>query len=312
MSKKRRELIKKERKQKETQQRNYLLIGGFFVAIAIVAGLYFINQSGGIGSIPLRDIHGISFTPDGELYVATHEGLLIYDETWSVPDVLANDYMGYSGTSDGFYSSGHPGPTSNFPNPLGLVHSSDFGATISTLKFLGESDFHTMAASYRGDAVYISNPAPNSELEQGLYYTVDDGQSWVDITANGLSEAPFSIAVHPDDSTIVAAAARSGTYLSRDSGENFQLVQSGLTSAVAFDTGEGTTLYSGFQGLTQYNMADASSTTFNIPSFSEEEAIMFIAVSPVDGRIALATSERDVYLSDGDSWQQIAEVGFTS
>lgn len=286
--------------------------GGIILIIAMIAGLYFINQNGGIGSIPLRDIHGISFSPDGELYIATHEGLLVYDETWSVPDILVNDYMGYSGTSDGFYSSGHPGPTSSLPNPLGLVRSTDFGATISTLRFLGESDFHTMAASYRGNTAYVSNSAPNSELAQGLYYTLDEGQTWINIAANGLSDTPFSIAVHPDDSSIVAVASRSGTYLSTDNGTNFQMIQANLTSAVAFDTGDGTTLYSGFQELTQYNIADASSTVLNLPVFTEDEAIMFIAVSPVDSRIALVTNERDIYVLDGDSWQQIAEAGFTS
>jgi len=312
MSKKRRSQAKQAKKQKAKQQRNYLLIGGFFVIVAIVAGLYFINRNGGIGPIPLRDIHGISFTPEGELYVATHDGLLVYDENWSIPDVPVNDYMGYSGTVDGFYSSGHPGPTSTLPNPLGLVRSINFGETVSTLRFLGESDFHTMSASYRGEAVYLSNAAPNSELSQGLYYTLDDGQTWTAISANGLSDAPFSITVHPDDTGIVAVATRNGTYLSTDNGTNFQLIQSGLASAVAFDTDAGTALYSGYQTLTQYNITDASSTIINVPSFSAEEAIMFIAVSPVDGRIAIATSERDIYVSDGNSWQQIADSGFSS
>lgn len=305
-------MSKQAKKQKAQQQQNYLIIGGFLVIVAIVTGLYFINQDGGIGPIPLHDIHGISFTLEGELYVATHDGLLVYDERWAIPDVPVNDYMGYSGTVNGFYSSGHPGPTSPLANPLGLVRSTNFGETVSTLRFLGESDFHTMAASYRGEAVYVRNAAPNSELSQGLYYTLDDGQTWTTISANGLSDAPFSIAVHPDNTGIVAVATRNGTYLSTDNGTNFQLIQSGLASAVAFDTDEGTTLYSAFQNLTQYNMRDVSSTTIDVPSFSEEEAIMFIAISPLDGQIAIATSERDIYVTDGNSWKQIVEAGFTS
>lgn len=311
MSKKRRNRVKKQ-KQQEQEQRNYLYVGGLTAIVAIIAALYFISQSGGIGPIPFYDIHGISFTPTGELYVATHEGLLIYDEGWTIPDIPANDYMGYSGTEEGFYSSGHPGSTSNLPNPLGLVLSTDFGATVTMLKFAGESDFHAMAASYRGDAVYVYNVAPNSELAEGLHYTLDNGQTWVASAASGLSGNPINLSAHPDDSSRIAIASRDGVYLSNDSGDSFQTISPTLASAVAFDTSEGTTLYVGYQSLSQYNITDGSFTNLNTPSLSTNEAIMYISISPLDGRIALATSERDIYLSDGDLWQQVVNSGFSS
>lgn len=312
MSKKRLARVKQEKMKKQQQQRNYLYIGGLLVAVAIIAGLYFINQSGGLGSIPLRDIHGISFTPTGELYAATHDGLIRYDDAWTVPDVPANDYMGYSGTADGFYSSGHPGTTSGLANPLGLVRSTDAGETLSMLAFLGESDFHAMAASYYVNAVYVYNAYPNSELQQGLYYTLDDGQTWVSSSATSLSGTPISLAVHPNDSSTVAVTTERGVYLSTDYGSSFQSIATGVSMASTFDADDGTTLYFAGDDLMQYNLADGLTTELTLPALSASEVITAIAVNPMDGELALATSERDIYRANLGTWRQIATNGYSS
>ena len=89
--------------------------------------------------------------------MATHTGIVSYSNgSWSRPDLPINDYMGYSGISDGFFSSGHPGAGSNLINPIGLVKSNDFGASVQTINFLGETDFHVMGASYFGETVMFS------------------------------------------------------------------------------------------------------------------------------------------------------------
>ncbi|MGB7340253.1 MAG: hypothetical protein WBC91_15250 [Phototrophicaceae bacterium] len=295
----------------QQQQRTYLYVGGILVAVIIV-GLFFINQNGGLGSIPLRDIHGISFTPTGELYAATHDGLIRYDDGWTVPDVAANDYMGYSGTADGFYSSGHPGATTGLTNPLGLVRSTDGGETLSMLAFLGESDFHTMAASYRVNVVYVYNAYPNSELQQGLYYTLDDGQTWMSSNAMGLAGTPISLAVHPNDSSTVAVTTERGVYLSTDYGSSFQSIAMGASMASSFDTDAGTTLYFSGDYLMQYNLADGLTTELALPALSASEVITAIAVNPMNGELALATSERDIYLANQGAWRQIATNGYSS
>lgn len=312
MSKKRLARVKQEKIKKQQQKRSYLFIGGILVSIAVIAGLFFINQSGGLGSIPLRDIHGINFTPTGELYAATHDGLIRYDDGWTVPDVPVNDYMGYSGTADGFYSSGHPGATTGLSNPLGLVRSTDAGETLSMLAFVGESDFHAMAASYYVNAVYVYNAVPNSELQPGLYYTLDDGQNWVSMSAMGLSGTPISLAVHPNDSSTVAVTTERGVYLSIDYGDSFQSIATGATMASAFDTDDGTTLYFGGDYLMQYNLMDGLTTELTLPALSASEVITAITVNPVDGELALATSERDIYLADTGTWRQIAKNGYSS
>src|SRR3546814_9308146 len=76
---------------------------------------------------------------------------------WSTADVPPHYFMGFSATRDALYSSGHPAPGTNLVNPFGLIKSQDGGRTWKKLGFEGQSDFHTMAASYGTNAVYVLN-----------------------------------------------------------------------------------------------------------------------------------------------------------
>ncbi|MDQ7024116.1 MAG: hypothetical protein Q9P44_01010 [Anaerolineae bacterium] len=301
------------RKKQEKKQQNRLVIGvALLVLFVLIAAVWVINRSGGLGSIAFRDIHGISFTPDDELYVATHDGLRVYGDEWAVPDVPVNDYMGYSGTQDGFFSSGHPGPQSPLINPLGLIHSTDFGASINTINFSGESDFHAMSASYRGDTVYVFNVMPNSVMSTGLYYSLDGGQIWEASAASGLTSNPMSIAVHPDEPNIVAIATQNGMYLSTDFGATFQMIDDAPATAAEFDTQDGDKLYFGSQSLYNYSLADNTTTTLSIPSITGDERLLYIAISPREGYVAIATNQRNIYRSSGTGWMQIVTQASSS
>ncbi|MGH2535886.1 MAG: F510_1955 family glycosylhydrolase, partial [Candidatus Promineifilaceae bacterium] len=111
-------------------------------------------------------IHGLGFSADGrQLFVPAHDGLRLFsDGQWQIPDAPAHDYMGYAPADDGFYSSGHPHPSSGLVNPLGLVKSTDGGQTLTRLGFEGESDFHLMGVGYQNHAIYVVNPRANSRL----------------------------------------------------------------------------------------------------------------------------------------------------
>lgn len=304
---------RRNRKKQEKKQQNRMVIGvALLVLLVLVAAVFMINQRGGLGNVAFRDIHGISFTLDEELYVATHDGLRAYADEWAVPDVPVNDYMGYSGTQNGFFSSGHPGPQSTLGNPLGLVYSTDFGATITTIGFSGESDFHTMAASYRGQAVYVYNVAPNTVMNTGLYYSLDNGQTWEASAASGLVNNPISIAIHPDEDNIVAVATQSGVYLSTDFGATFQMVHDTLITAVAFDTQDGDKLYFGYQSLYSYSLTDSATTTQSIPQLTDNEMLFYIATSPNEGFVAIATNQLNIYLSNDNGWNQIVTDGSSS
>ena len=264
--------------------------------------------------VAMPHIHGLGFSPDGrQLLVPAHDGLRIYSEgKWQIPDVPAHDYMGFTVANDGFYSSGHPHPDSKLVNPLGLVKSTDGGQTLVKLGFEGESDFHFMAIGYENHAIYVANPAPNSTLQAGVYYTLNDGQSWQASALQGLTAQPVQMVVHPTDPAVVAMATEAGLFLSNDYANSLvRVAESGAVTAVTFHP-NGQTLLLGYQQLSTYDLAVQRLTALPSPALDKDDAISYLAVNPVDpAAIAVATFSRDIHLSPdgGKSWTKIAEDG---
>lgn len=265
-------------------------------------------------SVDMPHIHGLGFSADGrQLIVPAHDGLRLFaDGEWAVPDVAAHDYMGYTPVDEGFYSSGHPHPSSGLANPFGLVKSTDGGETLEKLGFEGESDFHLMGVGYENHAIYVLNPAPNSRLPAGMHVSLDDGQTWRPCAVRGLTGRPIQIAVHPTEANRVAVATEGGLFLSADSGDSFTRIgDSAPVTAVAFHP-DGQTLLFGANRLSAYDLASEQITAVPTPTIAADDAIGYIAANPVqDGEMALATFSRDIYLSpdNGQTWQQIAEDG---
>src|SRR5699024_9778270 len=135
---------------------------------------------------------------------ATHTGLKKHDgQDWYATTDNNHDYMGFSMTKEGFYSSGHPGEGSNLKNPLGLIKSVDDGKTLDQLAFYGETDFHYLTAGFDSDAIYAINQQPNSEIDEGLFYTLDEGKTWTKSEFSGIeSDSIGNIAAHPTKAEI--------------------------------------------------------------------------------------------------------------
>lgn len=294
-----------------TRRRAVQTAVGLVVAAAILSGLFFLARTG--ASVQFPDMHGMGFSADGrQLVVAVHDGVRLFEDgMWRDPrDIPRNDYMGYSPVDEGFYSSGHPGPSVRRVNPLGLVKSTDGGRTLTVLGFEGESDFHVMAVGYESHAIYVLNPRPNSRLPAGLHYSLNDGETWEQSAAQGLAGNIIQIGVHPTDGNMVAVAAEGGLFVSSDYGDTFQRIgESTPVSAVTFDPG-GSWLYFGYTGQNRYDLGSGEIETLQIPDISGD-AIGYIAVNPATGEIVLATFGKDIYLSqdNGLSWEQIAERG---
>jgi hypothetical protein len=268
----------------------------------------------GDAGIEIPHLHGLGYSADGrQLFVPAHDGLRVYaDGKWSVPDVMAHDYMGYTPSSDGFYSSGHPDPSSGLVNPFGLVKSTDGGKTLVNLGFSGETDFHFMAVGYQNHAIYVGNPAANSQLQPGIYYSLDDDKTWQPSALQGLTAQPIQMAVHPLEANVVAMATEDGLFLSTDYGNSFARIgEGGTVSAVAFAP-DGKTLLYGYQQLSSYDLSAQQSIALSPPTMAAEDAIGYIAVNPVrPDEIALATFGKDIYLAqdDGQTWTQIVDDG---
>ncbi len=308
---------RREAKGQQKQRQRMIWIGAGGITIAMVIGILLVTAAGSRTSVSFPDIHGMSFTGDGDqLRVATHTGIVIYQNgNWSKPDLPINDYMGYSGTEDGFFSSGHPGAGSRLINPIGLVRSQDHGANVATVNFLGETDFHVMAASYYGDTVYVLNPTPNSLLSVGLHYSLDGGEIWEQSAASGLTAAPIQIAVHPSEAGVIALATQGGLFLSNDFGATFTRVgDAGIVTSVTFDP-DGERLLFGFHSLFSYTLSNRQIVALpTTPDVNPDQAILYITVNPIDNEMAFATSNRDIFYSPdkGQSWNQIGKDGTSS
>lgn len=269
----------------------------------------------------LTHVHGLTYAADGAtLLVPSHHGLAVYSSgQWSKAPGPEHDYMGFTGTRNALYSSGHPAPGSGLKNPFGLIKSTDGGKSWKQLVLQGESDFHTLAASYGTNAVYVVNPHPNSQMgTKGVYFTTSDGQKWQRAEAAGLAGTIHGLAVHPADSSTVAAAADQGLFLSKDAGASFKPVVSGKRVLAATFTVNGNELWwSGHDGGPTLSVLDLRSEktprTVNLPDMGED-AVSFIAQNPVrTSEMAIATFKKSIFVSKnaGKSWARIADQGKT-
>lgn len=121
----------------------------------------------------LGHIHGM--VVDGEeLLVGTHDGVHRVDPETGDSDRVGSsrdDFMGFAGRVDAkLVASGHPGPGSTLPNPLGLLTSDDAGRTWQSVSLLGEVDFHGLAV--RGSEIV------GWDTRGPLQWSTDGGASW--------------------------------------------------------------------------------------------------------------------------------------
>ena len=117
-------------------------------------------------------VHG-ALIHDGVLLLGTHSGLVEVDLTTGRTirrSVTQDDLMGLGSDGARLVASGHPGPGSDLPDPLGLISSEDDGRTWEPVSLTGEVDFHGLAAA--GSMVAGIGTA------DGLLISRDGGQTW--------------------------------------------------------------------------------------------------------------------------------------
>lgn len=270
------------------------------------------------GPVTLTHVHGLAYSPDGkQLMVPSHHGLAVYrDGKWSKAPGPMHDYMGFAATRTRIYSSGHPAPGSPLPDPFGLIRSVDGGVNWERLGLTGESDFHLLAASWNTNAVYVWNAEKNSRMSApGLHVTLNEGFMWQRAAAKGLAGKPRALAVHPAEAKIVAVATSSGIYLSKNSGDSFELLAGGAAGlAVFFDLNGNHLWHSTYDGnprLVRLELKGGAAAAVALPPL-KDDAVAYIAQNPAKPKeYAIATFERSIYISKdaGKTWKQIAERG---
>ena len=165
--------------------------------------------------LPSSHVHGLTVIGDtGQVLLATHDGL--FDVTTSPATKIGdtNDLMGFTTVGDKgpFYASGHPGPESDLPNPMGLLKSSDGGKTWEQLSRQGESDFHAMTITKSGIIAF-----------DGTLRTSPDGKTWTTASAGF---APAVLAGHPGSDTVLATTEE-GIQRSTDAGATWKPLDGG-------------------------------------------------------------------------------------
>ncbi|MFC5591659.1 F510_1955 family glycosylhydrolase [Sporosarcina soli] len=266
----------------------------------------------------IEHLHGLGYINGGpQVVISTHEGLYAHDKDgWKEANSEKHDYMGFQAVREGFFSSGHPEPGSKLENPLGLVKSTDRGASFEKLAFYGEIDFHYLAAGYESNAIYALNEMPTKELPAGLQYSLDEGESWKEAPMNGFdSEFISNLAVHPSREEMIAIGSKDGLFLSEDYGENFApFNEAGMVTFVTLTETGG--LYASFENdtvkLTSFVFDDKKEVEIQLLKNQETNPIVFIAVNPDDQKeIVIATFENDIYMTndEGANWETLAENG---
>lgn len=261
-------------------------------------------------------LHGMGYIEQEDaLYFSTHHGLKIFrDGNWFETSENNNDYMGFNAVDEGFYTSGHPSPDSDMPNPIGIQRSMDGGRSLEHLGMEGETDFHLMAAGYQSHHLFVMNPAPNSQIEAGFHRSEDLGETWEQVEAQGLEGEAVALAMHPTDSQLIAAATSEGVYLSEDGGQNFGLLSGEEETGTAVFFNDEELYYASYQAepaLVRYTLEGGEQTALELPELTED-AVAYISEHPEEkSKIAISTFKGHAFVSEdaAASWQQILEQG---
>lgn len=185
------------------------------VAIALVLPL-----AGCASSVAVDDLSSLSHVHnivlhDDRVLIGSHEGLFTPSEeaNWTrIGDEF--DVMALTEVDGELLASGHPGPGFDFPDPVGLLASSDGGATWEARSLVGEVDFHLLEAS--GSTVI--GVAANYGV---MLKSTDSGVSWSSLDVPALTD----LAIDPADPQNIVLATDTGLQRSSDGGLTFALTR---------------------------------------------------------------------------------------
>ncbi|KML40502.1 F510_1955 family glycosylhydrolase [Cytobacillus firmus] len=266
----------------------------------------------------IEHIQGIGYPGnDAGLYLSSSEGLKFFkDGIWHETTSLNHDYMGFQAVKDGFIVSGHPDKNSVIKNPLGIVKSTDKGASFKKLAFNGTSSFPFLAAGYDTNLIYMINQENIDELKAGVYRSQDAGKTWDPVSLKGLEADTLGmIAAHPTNPEIMAMSTRSGIFYSQDKGETVKLVSEPImATALAFTENS---LYYAYADQEKVQMSKIDLKTMEnsqvkIPFLSYDNPITYIAAEhKSDGKLAVSTYLKDVYESadSSENWKLLLKNG---
>jgi photosystem II stability/assembly factor-like uncharacterized protein len=186
------------------------------------------------GDPGVAHVHGLGINPaDGSLYIATHYGTFRLDKDKKVERVGASfqDTMGFTVAGpDRFLGSGHPdlqAARKGQPPRLGLIESSDAGATWRSLSLSGEVDFHGLAFAH--GRVY------GWDSGSGRFMVSSDQRSWETRSTQLLA----GFAIDPANPEHIVGAGQQGLLDSADGGRTWRPLPGPALVALSWDATAG-------------------------------------------------------------------------
>ena len=280
--------------------RGRLWLGTLLVAAAIGGTALAIRRSTSGGAVPvIAHVHGLGINPaDGSLQIATHTGMFRLSDQGPPARVgrTAQDTMGFTVVgANHFLGSGHPdavGFRQGKPPRLGLIESTDAGATWLDRSLSGEVDFHAIAVSQ--GTTYGHDAGTNKLLAS------NDNTSWE--TRSTIKALDF--AVDPAQPAHLVAAGIDGALVSSDGGRSWLpiTVAPGFT---ALSWAPGGTLWGVDGGGGSYQSTDGG-TTWQAAGRIDGEPEALVAA---DDRLVVAVADpqggTSIYQSNnaGRTWQ---------
>ena len=218
-----------------------LVVAAIAVPVIVWAGVRIAGRSdeprlAGRGGEPgVSHVHGLGLNPsDGSLIVATHYGSFRIapdgDDAARIGDSY-QDTMGFTVAGpDHFLGSGHPdvaGSRAGQPSQLGLIESTDAGATWTALSLSGEADFHGLALAH--DQIY------GWDASSGRFMVSVNRRDW----ETGATLDLFGFAVDPDDPDHIIGAGPDGLVESTNRGSTWTGTDGPQLVALSWDAEAG-------------------------------------------------------------------------
>ena len=161
------------------------VLSGLIASFLLLGANTAVGSGQSIGTI--SHIHSVRAFGD-QVILGTHEGLFRYVDQKTVqlmgPEIF--DIMGLAVFGKKLYASGHPGPGSKLPEPVGLLLSTDSGKSWKKLGLQGEVDFHLLESA-GADMYGVDSGSGN------LMYSNNAGKKWTSRGKNVVSD----IAINP-------------------------------------------------------------------------------------------------------------------
>ena len=167
------------------------------------------GNNDGVTLDELEHVHSVA-TDGEEFFLASHHGLYVWSgNSWQLRGEEF-DIMGLAIDDGVFYASGHPGPSQDLPDPLGILVSKDAGETWEPSVLTGEVDFHLLEVA----GTTVVGVAANYGM---VVASADLGQTWTSLEVPPLT----SLALNPLNGNEILLASDGALFLSEDDGVTF-------------------------------------------------------------------------------------------